>query len=59
MWGSPAGVGGSRVRGNKFNTSGAWRGRGVVYFIRWVDASRSETSGIDWRYSAGRGLVEC
>lgn len=39
MWGAPAGVGGGWVGGgvNKFNTSGAWRGR-VVYFIRWVDA---------------------
>lgn len=40
MWGcSCRGRWGLSWGGNKFNTSGAWRGEGVaVYFIRWVDA---------------------
>lgn len=44
---------------NKFNTSGAWRGGGASHVFYQVGgcwtASRGETSGIDWRYSAGRG----
>lgn len=45
MWGAPAGLGGGWVGGNKFNTSGAWRGREELcilsggwmldYFTQW------------------------